>query len=71
MGKLTWTDVREISYALCELHPDRDPLTVKFIELRDLVKNLPQFEPKENQVVNEQILEAIQMAWYEEYQDSH
>jgi len=63
--RVTWTEVDELGYRLSEAHPDRDPLSVRFTELRDLVLALPGFEgdPKG---CNEKILEAVQMAWLEE-----
>ena len=66
--KLTWKDAEEIALRLMERHPDVDPLTVRFTDLHRWVTELPEFEddPKAS---NEAILEAIQMAWYEEYQD--
>ena len=68
--KLTWTDSEDIGIELYEAHTGRDPLTVRFTELRDLVKALPDFDPRDDQVVNEQILEAIQKFWFEEWQDN-
>lgn len=66
--KLTWQDREDIALALLEQYPDRDPLTVRFTELHQWVVALPGFQddPKKS---NEGILEAIQMAWYEEYQE--
>ena len=63
-----WTDTEEIAIQLSEKHPDLDPLTVRFAELHQWVTELPGFEgdPKKS---NEGILEAIQMAWLEEYKD--
>ena len=63
--KIGWLDVGEIGFRLAEAHPGRDPLAVRFTELRDLVLALPGFagDPKG---CNEKILEAIQMAWLEE-----
>jgi FeS assembly protein IscX len=63
--KLTWTDVREIAIQLAEKHPDVDPLGVRFTDLHRWVTELPEFssDPKKS---NEQILEAIQMAWIDE-----
>lgn len=54
--------------ALLEAHPGVDPLTVRFTDLHRWVTELPDFEdnPKGS---NEGILEAIQMAWYEEFKD--
>lgn len=68
--KITWTDVEDIGIALYEAHPDRDPLSLRFTELRNLVENLPEFEPKPGQSVNEKILEQIQKFWYEEFLDN-
>jgi FeS assembly protein IscX len=62
---LGWTDVHEIGYRLAEAHPDIDPLGVRFTDLHRWVLALPGFQgdPKAS---NEQILEAIQMAWLDE-----
>ena len=62
---LRWTDSREIAIALAEAHPDIDPETVRFTDLYNWVRALPQFvdDPKH---VGEKILEAIQMAWIDE-----
>jgi FeS assembly protein IscX len=50
-----------------EEHPGVDPLTVRFTDLHRWVTELPVF--KDDPVKsNEKILEAIQMAWHEEYQ---
>ena len=67
---LGWTDVEEIGIRLCEAHPQIDPLTVRFTQLREMVQALPDFAPEPGHTVNEQILEAIQAAWHEEYTDS-
>jgi FeS assembly protein IscX len=65
-----WTDAEDIGIALQEAHPDVDPLTVRFTDLREKVMRLDGFadDPKAS---NEPKLEAIQMAWYEEWKDSH
>ena len=46
-----------------------DPLTVRFTDLGEWVTALPEFgdDPKAS---NEAKLEAIQIAWVEEYRDS-
>jgi len=46
-----------------------DPLTIRFTDLRERVLALDGFadDPKSS---NEPKLEAIQMAWYEEWQDA-
>jgi FeS assembly protein IscX len=64
---LYWKDTEEIAVRLLETHPDTDPLTVRFTDMHAWICALPEFrdDPKKS---NETILEAIQMAWYEEYQ---
>jgi len=59
---MKWTDSLEIAIALAERHPDVDPTTVRFTDLRQWVLDLPGFadDPKH---CGEKILEAIQMAW--------
>jgi FeS assembly protein IscX len=67
--ELTWTDAEDIGIELQELHPELDPLTVRFTDLHRFVTELPAFadDPTKS---NEGRLEAIQMAWYEEYKDA-
>jgi FeS assembly protein IscX len=64
-----WTDSEDIALALHEKFPDVDPLTVRFTDLHRHVTELPGFDddPKKS---NESKLEAIQMAWYEEWKDN-
>lgn len=62
---LKWTDVLDIAIELCEQHPDIDPVTVRFTDLRDWVMALDDFDDDPNRC-GEKILEAIQMAWIEE-----
>ena len=67
---MKWINAEDIGIALAEKFPDLDPLTLRFTELREKVLALEDFDddPKAS---NEPKLEAIQMAWHEEYQDSH
>ena len=67
---MKWTDSENIAIALAEKFPDVDPLTVRFTDLRNRVLGLDGFsdEPKAS---NEPKLEAIQMAWYDEYKDQY
>jgi FeS assembly protein IscX len=64
---MNWRDAEDIAIALLERHPDVDPLTVRFTDLHRWVTELPGFagDPKAS---SEKLLEAIQMAWHEEYQ---
>ena len=66
--KLTWDDAEDIGIELSEKHPEIDPLSVRFTDLHRYVTELPDFvgDPQSS---NEGKLEAIQMAWHEEYQD--
>ena len=65
---LDWDDAEGIGIALAEKFPDLDPLTVRFTDLHKWVCELENFtgDPKAS---NEGKLEAIQMAWHEEYED--
>lgn len=67
--KLTWSDAEDIGILLYELDPTLDPLTVRFTDMHRSICELSQFsdDPKAS---NEGKLEAIQMAWYEEWQDN-
>ena len=66
---LNWHDAEDIAIRLVEEHPDTDPLTVRFTDMHAWIVALPDFkdDPKKS---NERILEAIQLAWHEEYKDS-
>jgi FeS assembly protein IscX len=66
---MKWSDAEDIGLALAEKFPDVDPLTIRFTDLRERVLALDDFDddPKAS---NEPKLEAIQMAWHEEYTDS-
>ena len=66
---LTWTDAEDIGIALYEAHPEADPLKVRFTDLHKWVTELQDFDDDPAKS-NEPKLEAIQMAWYEEWQDN-
>ena len=66
---ITWQDTEEIAIRLVEEHAETDPLTVRFTDLHAWIIALPDFKG-DPQKSNEKILEAIQMAWHEEYQDA-
>jgi FeS assembly protein IscX len=67
--EITWADAEEIGIRLQEKFPDLDPLTVRFTDLHKYVVGLDGFadDPAKS---NEGRLEAIQMAWHEEYKDA-
>ena len=62
---MKWTDTRDIAIALCEAHPDVDPLKVRFTDLHAWVCALPGFNDDPGRS-GEKILEAIQMTWIDE-----
>jgi len=66
--KLDWKDVEEIGIQLHQKLKGVDPLTVRFTDLHRHVCALEGFvgDPKKS---NEKILEAIQMAWLDEYRN--
>jgi len=65
---LTWDDAEDLGILLSEKHVDVDPLAVRFTDLHRYVIELAEFkdDPKKS---NESKLEAIQMAWHEEFLD--
>ena len=64
-----WEDAEDIGIVLYEKFSKIDPLSVRFTDLHDWVCELKEFEgdPKSS---TESKLEAIQMAWLEEYMDA-
>jgi FeS assembly protein IscX len=62
---MKWIDTREIAIALAEKHPDVDPATVRFTQLRQWVLELEGFDDDPARS-GEKILEAIQATWIEE-----
>ena len=67
--KLTWDQAEDIGIALYEKYPDVDPLKVRFTDLHKWVTELEEFadDPLKS---NEAKLEAIQMAWHEEWREN-
>ena len=69
MPKMTWEDLEDIAFALSEKYPEQDPSYIRFTDLHKWITELDEFgdDPKKS---NEAKLEAIQMAWLEEYQEN-
>ena len=69
MAGLTWDHIDDIALSLYEAHPETDPTHIRFTDLHKWVTALPDFkdDPAKS---NEGKLEAIQMAWHEEYKDN-
>ena len=62
---INWTDSLEIAISLYEAHPDIDPITINFVDLRELVLALEDFNESDTHC-GEKVLEAIQMCWIDE-----
>ena len=65
----SWENAEDLGIELYDLNPDVDPLTVRFTDLHKMVVALEEFtdDPERS---TESKLEAIQMAWYEEWKDN-
>ena len=70
MSGLKWNQSEDLALALYEKFPDLDPTSIRYTDLHQWVTELDDFDddPKAS---NEAKLEAIQMAWLEEYQADH
>ena len=66
MKSLTWDNAEGLGRALHKAHPEIDPLKVRFTDLHQWVTQLPEFQDDPHASTEAQ-LEAIQMAWYEEW----
>ena len=62
---ISWTESLEIAISLEEAHPDIDPITINFVDLRELVMTLEDFNESDTHC-GEKVLEAIQMCWIDE-----
>lgn len=62
---LKWTDTLELAIALDEAHPEIDPRYLNFVDLRNWILVLDEFDDDPAHS-GEKILEAVQMAWIEE-----
>ncbi len=67
---LKWDQAEEIAEVLAENHPGLNPLDVRFVDLRQWVIDLDEFDDDPDES-NEARLEAIQMAWSEIYQEQN
>ncbi|MGB4468892.1 MAG: Fe-S cluster assembly protein IscX [Azovibrio sp.] len=62
---MKWTDINDIAIELSEAHPEQDPRRINFVDLRNWVLALPDFDDDPRHC-GEKILEAIQQAWIDE-----
>ncbi len=67
-AELRWDDAEDLGIELSEKFPEKNPLEVRFTDLHKMITELPTFvdDPQKS---SEGKLEAIQMSWYEEWQD--
>jgi FeS assembly protein IscX len=67
--EIEWKDTEEIGIQLQERFPEIEPYSVRFTDLHKYVTDIPGFvgDPMKS---TEPILEAIQRAWYDEYEDA-
>jgi len=69
MAGLSWNHIDDIALSLYEAHPTVDPLTVRFTDMHKWITELPDFAD-DPAASTEGKLEAIQMAWLDEYKDN-
>ncbi|WP_094751822.1 Fe-S cluster assembly protein IscX [Psychromonas sp. CD1] len=62
---LKWIDSLAITLALIEQHPQQDPCTLHFVELREWILALSDFDDDIDHC-SERILEAVQQCWIDE-----
>lgn len=62
---MKWTDIQQIAETLADTHPETNPSTIRFTDLRDYILQLPDFDDKPEHC-GERILEAVQQAWIDE-----
>lgn len=62
---MKWVDVQDIAIELADNHEEIDPLSINFVDLRNLVMDLEGFDDDPNRC-GEKVLEAIQAAWIDE-----
>jgi FeS assembly protein IscX len=70
MAGLSWDHSEDIALALADKFPDLDPTHIRYTDLHKWVTELDDFgdDPLKS---TEGKLEAIQMAWLDEYKDTH
>ena len=69
MPELTWDHTEDIALSLYAAHPDTDPAHVRFTDLHKWITELPEFKD-DPMASTEGRLEAIQMAWLHEFNES-
>lgn len=62
---LMWSDSNELAIALMEAHPETDPRSLRFTELREWIIALDDFADDPSHC-GERVLEGVQLAWMDE-----
>ena len=62
---MKWTDVQQIAEELYDRFPEVDPTRINFVDLHNMVVELPGFDDDHHRG-GEKVLEAIQQAWIDE-----
>jgi FeS assembly protein IscX len=70
MPALTWDQPDDIALALAEKFPDQDPTHIRYTDLHQWITELADFKD-DAKASTEGKLEAIQMAWLDEYKEAH
>ena len=65
---LTWDDAEDIGILLSEVHPELEPLSVRFTDLHALCNRTVRVQRRSQEVHRGQA-RAIQMAWHDEFLD--
>jgi len=68
--KLDWQNTREIGENLYDLDQETHPLSIRFTDLHSKIMALEGFVGSPDKS-SEGLLEAIQMVWYEEWQEDN
>ena len=64
---MRWIDTLKIAEILYDNNPEVDPKTIRFTDLRQWILDLDGFDDDPDKC-GERILEAIQLAWIDEYE---
>jgi len=62
---LRWSDSLDIALDLIELYPEVDPTQLHFVQLRQWILDLDNFDDDPAHC-GERVLEAVQLAWISE-----
>ena len=67
---LKWTDVYAIGEILYDRFPEKEPLSIRFTDLRQWILEIEEFDDDPERC-GERVLEAIQMAWLSEWKEDN